>query len=92
MDGVGEMAQDIKPCADWVLAVSKSEERVSAGGLVLPATTMADDEGDVIAVGPDVKRCKVGDRIVFGRCRSKRDIQGVHRYLIQDADVLALIE
>lgn len=83
------MAKTIEPCADWIVAVTRAEERTSAGGLVLPATTMADDEGTVVAVGPDVKRCKVGDTIVFGRCRSKKGTQGEHRYIVQDCDVLA---
>lgn len=82
------MAKTIEPCADWIVAVTRAEERTSAGGLVLPATTMADDEGTVVAVGPDVKRCKVGDVVIFGRCRSKRSYDGGHRYLIQDCDIL----
>lgn len=83
------MATALRPCADWIVATTKRVERLTTSGLHLPAVSMAEDEGVVEAVGPNVTRCSVGDRIVFTHCRSKQDAHGDHRYLIQDQHVIA---
>lgn len=80
----------IEPVADWLQIKTKCFERISSGGLVLPATSMPEDEGVVLAVGPDVKRCKVGDRVVFTRCRSSQK-GGEHCYLAMDSDIVAIV-
>lgn len=83
------MAQTkLVPKGDWMVVTTRRVERSSVGGIVLPSVTMAEDEGVVEAVGPDVKRAKVGERICFIKCRSKQDGHGDHRYMVQDADVI----
>jgi len=80
----------LEPRADWIVVKHHSTERVSASGLVLPTTSMPEDEGIVVAVGPDVKRCKVGERIVFSQCRSSQK-GGEHQYMVRDEHVLAVV-
>jgi co-chaperonin GroES (HSP10) len=80
----------LEPCGDWILVKTTSVERTSASGLVLPAVSMPEDEGVVVAVGPEVKRCVAGERICFGKARSTQK-GGEHHYLVKDEDVIAKV-
>lgn len=53
---------------DRVLVSRKKPETVSKGGIILPETTIEDDQakGTVMAVGPKVVDVKVGDFVEFG--------------------------
>lgn len=77
---------------DWMVVVTKRIERKTDGGLIMPEATFAEDEGVVESVGPDVKRAKVGDRIVFIQCRSKHGHNYEHRYIVRDEHVVATIQ
>lgn len=78
----------IEPFEGWVVAVTRAEERVSAGGIIQPATTMAEDEGVVTAIGPGVTRCKVGDTVIFNRCHLKKGAHGDYQYLVEEKNLL----
>lgn len=82
----------IVPCEGWVVCVAfKSHERVTAGGLVVPSVSYADDQGVVESVGAGVTRCKPGDHVIYGRVRTQTGEQGEHRYLVEEKDILATV-
>jgi co-chaperonin GroES (HSP10) len=81
----------IVPKADWLVGSQRLKETTSQGGLIIPASAERQDEVVVIAVGPDVKRVKVGDVIIFGHGRSTNK-EGDEVWLIQDEQILATIE
>lgn len=55
--------------------ISNVQERQTAGGLVLPGTSVEfQTEGVVLQVGPEVKNIKCGD-IVHFPYRSERDVR-----------------
>lgn len=84
------MSKHLEPKANWLVGRSKSKEGVSVGGIVLPASTDSQDEVEVIAIGPDVKRAQIGDVVIFTQGRSTRKC-GFDAWLIQDDAVIATI-
>ena len=55
----------LSPFADFVV-LKQAKMPDSIGGLVIPDNYRHTlPYGEVVAVGPDVKRCQVGDRVYF---------------------------
>jgi chaperonin GroES len=90
----------IKPRGKQVLVVPDGEEsRVSEHGLVTPGNVEQEKKaiGTVVAVGPEIKDMKKGDRVIFGvfageRIRMRESAKEVDYILLFDEDILALIE
>ena len=60
------MSAPLKPLADRIIAQHEGVEKKSASSLVLPeAAKEKSIVAVVLAVGPEVKYLKVGDRIVY---------------------------
>ena len=60
------MSTSIKPLADRIVAVREEAKTKTASGLYLPdAAKEQSIVAKVVAVGPEVKYLKVGDRIVY---------------------------
>jgi chaperonin GroES len=60
------MSTTIQPLADYVVAVAEEAEAKTASGFYLPENAKEKPKTvKVIAIGPDVKQVKVGDRIVY---------------------------
>ena len=79
----------LKPTKNRVLVEPINQiKEMEKGGILLPsyAENIMPDKGTVIAVGPEVKEVKVGDKIIFDRIRADnlKDRQGLidKKYLI----------
>jgi chaperonin GroES len=60
------MSTSIKPLADRIVAVREEAESKTASGLYLPEAAKEQSTlAKVVAVGPEVKYLKVGDRIIY---------------------------
>jgi chaperonin GroES len=60
------MSTPLKPLADRIIAEHEVPESKTASGLYLPDTAKEKSVvAKVLAVGPEVKYLKVGDRIVY---------------------------
>jgi co-chaperonin GroES (HSP10) len=82
------MGKRIVPQGTWIVGVCRTKETTSLGGIVLPAVADHQDEVTVMAVGPDVKRAKVGDVLIFEQGRTTRK-GGQEVWLIEDEHVIA---
>jgi chaperonin GroES len=93
----------IRPLHDRVIVKRLEEERVSAGGIVIPDTAAEKPvQGKVVAVGKgkiledgnvrplDVK---VGDKILFGKYSGTEvKVDGDDLVVMREEDVMAIIE
>lgn len=87
------MSTPIKPLADRVVAVREEVKTQTASGLYLPETSKEKPVvAKVIAVGPDVKHLKTGDRIVYKEYSTTELKVDTTEYLIvREEDVLATL-
>ena len=93
----------IRPLHDRVIVKRLEEERVSAGGIVIPDTAAEKPiQGKVVAVGKgkiledgqvrplDVK---VGDKVLFGKYSGTEvKVDGEELVVMREEDVMAVIE
>ena len=93
----------IRPLHDRVIVKRLEEERVSAGGIVIPDTAAEKPiQGKVVAVGTgkileggDVRPLdvKVGDKILFGKYSGTEvKVDGEELVVMREEDVMAVIE
>ena len=94
---------NIRPLHDRVIVKRLEEERVSAGGIVIPdSATEKPVQGEVIACGNgkitdsgDVRALdvKVGDRILFGKYSGTEvKLDGQELLVMREEDIMAVIE
>jgi chaperonin GroES len=91
---MAEQSVPIKPLADYVVAQSEAAETKTASGILLPeAAKEKPKTAKVVAVGPDAKQVKVGDRILY-KSYSTTDVKvGSEEYmLVKEEDVLATVK
>ena len=85
---------NIQPLADYVVAQPEEAESKTAGGLYLPENAKEKPKtSKVVAVGPDVKGVKVGDRIIY-KSYSSTDVKvGADEYmLVKEEDILETVK
>ncbi len=60
---------DIKPLGERVVVKPIEEESKTKGGIYVPDTAAKEkpQQGEVIAVGPDFKGVKKGDKVLFAK-------------------------
>ncbi len=88
------MATNITPLADYVLAQQEEVETKTASGLyVMEKSQEKPKIAKVLAVGPDAKAVKKGDRI-FYKSYSTNDVEhdGKDYLLIKQEDILATVK
>lgn len=87
------MSTSIKPLADRLLAVREQAQTKTASGLYLPDSSKEKPViASVVAIGPDVKTLKVGDRIVYKEYATTELKVDTQEYLIvKEDDVLATL-
>lgn len=83
----------LKPLADKLIVKRLEAEEKTASGIVLPDSAKEKPEqGEVIAVGKDVKEVKKGEKIIFGKYSpTEVKISGEEHLVIKEEDVLAII-
>lgn len=86
------MKAPIKPLADRVVAVRQEPATQTASGLYLPDANERPVDAEIIAVGPDVKHLKLGDRIIMKEYTGTELEYGGQKYtVIKEEDVLATV-
>ena len=93
----------IRPLHDRVIVKRLEEERVSAGGIVIPDTAAEKPvQGKIVAVGKGkiledgsvrALDVKVGDKILFGKYSGTEvKVDGDELVVMREEDVMAIIE
>lgn len=92
---VGTMNSPIKPLADRVVAVLEEAQTKTASGLYMPESAKEKPViANVIAIGPNVKDLKVGDRIVYKKYAASMvelKIDGKDYFVLEEEDVLGTL-
>lgn len=97
------MKDDIRPMRNLVLIRRRAAEEVSKGGIIIPDVAKERPlEGEVIAVGPGIRRkdgslrpvcVEVGQRVLFGKYSGHDNIPGVgDMIMVPDDDIRGVIE
>ena len=93
---------NLRPLHDRVVVRRLEEERVSAGGIVIPdAATEKPSKGEVIAVGPGKRldngevaalTVKVGEKVLFGKYSGTEvKVDGKEVVVLREEDLFAVI-
>ncbi len=94
----------IRPLHDRVLVRPTEEEKVSAGGIIIPDSANGEkpNTGEIIAAGNgritdsgDVRAMdvKVGDKILFGQYSGQAvKIEGEDLIMMKEEDILGVVE
>ncbi|MGD8742713.1 MAG: co-chaperone GroES [Granulosicoccaceae bacterium] len=94
---------NIRPLHDRVVVRRMEEERMSAGGIVIPdAATEKPSEGEIVAVGNgkpldngEVRPLdvKIGDKVLFGKyAGSEVKVEGEDLLVLREEDIVAVID
>jgi len=100
---LGELSMKLRPLHDRVIVKRMEEERVSAGGIVIPdSATEKPIRGEVLAAGNGKilengeKRAldvKVGDKVLFGKyAGTEVKVDGEELLVMREEDIMAVIE
>jgi len=85
---------DIKPLGERVVVKPIEEESKTKGGIYVPDTASKEkpQQGEVIAVGPDFKGVKKGDKVLFAKYGGTEIKLDEEEYLVLGVDdVLAVL-
>ena len=93
---------NIKPLYDRVVIRRVEEEKLSAGGIVIPdSATEKPIQGNVIAVGDGkaldngtvrAPKVKVGDRVLFGKYSGTEvKLDGTDYLVVKEDDIFAIL-
>jgi chaperonin GroES len=87
------MTTPIKPLADRLVATREVAATKTASGIYLPDNAKEKPVlAKVVAIGPDVKGVKVGDRIVYKEySTTELKIDGTEYLIVKEEDVLATV-
>ena len=87
------MSTPIKPLADRVVAVRIEAAEKTASGLYLPDNAKEKPvAAEVMAVGPDVKGVKKGDKILYKEYSTTEvKIDGTEYLIVKEEDILATV-
>lgn len=87
------MSTPITPLADRVVAQREVAKQQTASGLFLPDNAKEKPVfATVVAVGPDVKQLKNGDKIVYKEySTTELKINDVEYLIVKEEDVLATV-
>ena len=88
------MSLKITPLADRVVAELEEAKNKTASGLYLPEQAKEKPKvAQVLAVGPEVKQVKTGQRILFKEYSTTEvKVDGKDYLLIKEEDILATIK
>jgi len=88
------MSSPLTPLSDYVVAVGEEAATKTASGLYLPEKSAEKPKtAKVVAVGPNAKQIKVGDRIVYKSYSTTEVKVGKDEYiLVKEEDILATVK
>ena len=88
------MSSTLNPLGDYVVAVGEEAETKTASGIFLPEKAAEKPKtAKVVAVGPDAKQVKVGNRIIYKSFSTTEVKVGSDEYiLVKEEDVLATVK
>lgn len=84
----------LQPLADRLVVKQSEEESKTSTGLYIPDSAKEKpSEGEVLAVGKEVKEVKAGDKILFTKYGpTDVKVDGQELLLLKEEDVLAVIK
>jgi chaperonin GroES len=93
---------NLKPLHDRVVIKRMEEEKVSAGGIVIPdSATEKPIRGEVVAVGEGkpldngsvrALKVKAGDKVLFGKyAGTEVKVEGTDYLVVREDDILAVL-
>ena len=93
---------NLKPLHDRVVIKRREEEKVSAGGIVIPdSATEKPIRGEVVAVGEGkpldngsvrALKVKAGDKVLFGKyAGTEVKVEGTDYLVVREDDILAVL-
>lgn len=93
---------NIKPLHDRVVIKRMEEEKISAGGIVIPDSAAEKPlKGEVVAVGEGkaldngslrAPKVKIGDKVVFGKyAGTEIRLDGVDILIVKEDDIFAVL-
>lgn len=84
----------INPLADRIVATREQAQSQTASGLYLPDSAKEKPvTANVVAVGPDVKTLKVGDKVIYKEyTTTELKIGSVEYIIVKEEDVLATLK
>lgn len=93
---------NIRPLHDRVVIKRMEEERLSAGGIVIPDTAAEKPiKGEIVAVGEGkpldngqirALKVKVGDKVLFGKYSGTEvKLDGIEYLVVREDDVFAVL-
>lgn len=88
------MSAPLQPLGDYVVAQAEEAQTKTASGLYLPDKAQEKPKtAKIVAVGPNAKQVKVGDRIVYKSYSTTEVKVGSEEYiLVKEEDVLATVK
>lgn len=88
------MSAPLQPLGDYVVAVGEEAQTKTASGLYLPDKAQEKPKtAKVVAVGPNAKQIKSGDRIVYKSYSTTEVKIGKDEYiLVREEDILATVK
>src|SRR3546814_55367 len=97
-----DVAMNIKPLFDRVVIQRMEEEKMSAGGIVIPdSATEKPIKGEVVAVGEGktldngslrAPKVKVGDKVLFGKYSGTEvKLDGTDLLVVKEDDIFAIL-
>lgn len=83
----------LSPCGARILVHPDPVEEKTAGGIYRPDTAQTRTQrGTIIAVGPEVKRLQVGQRVMFTYWSAAHlSLNGVEHFIYDEKDVLGVL-
>jgi chaperonin GroES len=88
------MSVNIEPVADYVLAQQEEAETKTASGIFLPSQSQEKPKiAKILAIGSDIKKVKVGNRIIYKPYSTNEIKVGKDEYiLVKEEDIIATVK
>jgi chaperonin GroES len=88
------MSSPLQPLADYVVTQAEEAKSKTTSGLYLPDNVAEKPKTSmVVAIGTDVKRVKVGDRVVYKTYSTTEVKVDKEEYvLVKEEDILAIVK
>ncbi len=84
----------LKPLADRVIIkVTENEEKTKSGIILPDSAKEKPEQGEVVAVGKEVKEIKEGDVVMFTKYGPNEiKVEGEELLIVKEEDILAIVK